>query len=271
MLTNDCAICIRTTDYSETSQVVTFFARQTGKVTVIARGAKRHRSPFGGPIEMFSYGNIVFSDTGRDKLAALVEFEPLAGPVDSSALAADVFVLNCCQFAGELTNVLTRDYDPHPGLFDNLLAFLRDVSRHKVAEDGRGGVLARLVLFQLSLLREIGLTPILEYCANCRSPFSEHWPEVYFSNTAKGLICRDCQGAFPDKTGLSREGAKCLVDLLAPAASLLRSKTAGAKVDAKLFISANDQMVKEVENILIHYITDALGRPPRMAKYILNP
>ena len=252
MLTNDCAICIRAIDYSETSQVVTFFARQTGKITAIAKGAKRKRSSFGGPVEIFSYGNIVFSDSSRDKLATLVEFEPLAGGIDSSVLAADIFVLNCCLFAGELVNILTKDYDPHPGLFDGFLVFFQEASRHKVQQDGRGGMLARLVSFQLNLLREIGLYPVLEYCVNCRSPFNARWPEVYFSNTARGLICKDCQGAFPDKTRLTLEGAKCLSD-------------------AKLLVSAQERTVGQVEEILIGYITDTVGRPTKMAKYILNP
>ena len=119
MLTNDQAICIRTIDYSETSQVVTFFARQTGKVPVIAKGAKRQRSSFGGPIEIFSYGGVVFSDSGRDKLATLAEFEPVAGVANYSVLSADIFAMNCCLLAAELVNVLIKDYDPHPGLFDS--------------------------------------------------------------------------------------------------------------------------------------------------------
>ncbi|MBM4027044.1 MAG: DNA repair protein RecO, partial [Planctomycetes bacterium] len=41
MLTKDQAICLRTVDYSETSQVVTLFARQAGKVRAIAKGSKR--------------------------------------------------------------------------------------------------------------------------------------------------------------------------------------------------------------------------------------
>ncbi|MCJ7728967.1 MAG: DNA repair protein RecO [Sedimentisphaerales bacterium] len=252
MLTNDQAICIRAIDYSETSQVATFFTRQTGKVTVIAKGAKRPRWPFGGPIEVFSCGKIVFSDSDRDKLATLVEFEPLAGIVDSSVLAGDIFVLNCCLFAAELVNVLTKDYDPHPGLFDSMLLFFRDASRRKVPKADQTIILVRLVLFQLELLREIGLYPVLEFCVNCRNPFSVRWPEVYFSNSAKGLICRDCQGPFPDKIRLTQQGAKCLAD-------------------AKSLASAEDLTVKQVEDILIQYITDALGRPPKMAKYILNP
>ena len=251
MLTNDCAICVRAIDYSETSQVVTFFTRQTGKVVAIAKGSKRQRSSFGGPIEMFSYGNIVFSDASRDKLATLVEFEPLAGVINSSVPAADLFVLNCCMFADELVIALTKDYDPHPGLFDALLAFLENACRHKASPKRHRAGLALLISFQLILLREIGLYPVLECCVNCRNPFSKLWPEVYFSNSAKGLICIDCQGAFPDRTGLSREGAKCLTD-------------------AELLVSAEDKTVKRLEEILINYITDTLGRPPRMAKYITN-
>ncbi|MGD0553198.1 MAG: DNA repair protein RecO [Sedimentisphaerales bacterium] len=251
MLTNDHGICIRAVDYSETSQVVTFFARQTGKVPVIAKGAKRQKSSFGGPIEIFSYGTIVFSDSGRDKLATLAEFEPLAGMVNYPVLSADIFALNACLLAAELVNALVNDYDPHPGLFDSLLQFIHDASQDRSSNDEHRKILANLIVFQLVLLTEIGLCPILDYCVNCRNHFDSCWPETYFSNNARGLICRDCQGPFPDKIRLTAEAAKCLAD-------------------SKLLVSASQTTLKNVEDILIRYITDMLGRPLRMAKYILN-
>ncbi len=248
MLTNDYCVCIRAIDFSETSQVVTLFTRQTGKVTAMAKGAKRQKSPFGGPVEIFSCGNIAFSGSGADKLATLVEFEPLADIVNTSVLAGDIFVLNCGLFAAELVNVLTRDYDPHPGLFDGLLKLLHDVTEQKTSQNA---VLAHLVLFQLCLLKEIGLSPVLDHCANCKKPFSNQWPEVYFGNTAKGLICQDCQGPFPDKIRITAQTAQCFTD-------------------TKFLASAEDREVRKVVDILIRYITDVLGRPPKMAKYILN-
>jgi len=245
MLTKDQAICIRVVDYSETSQVVTFFTRLNGKVGVIAKGAKRTPWPFGGPLEMFSFGSIAFSDSSREKLATLIEFVPITGIVDSLVLAGDMFVLHCCLFVSELVNALTKDYDPHPGLFDGLLRFLGEITR---IEKGRG--LVPLIIFQLNVLREIGLSPVLDQCVNCRNPFSGKWHEVYFSSNAKGLICKDCQGPFPDKIVIAPNAIKCLLH-------------------AESLTLAQNPTLVQIEGFLINYITDALGRPVKMAKYII--
>jgi DNA repair protein RecO (recombination protein O) len=243
MLINDSAICIRAIDFSETSQVVTFFTRQTGKVTLMAKGSKRTRSAFGGTIEMFSCGKVVFSDSGRDKMGTLVEFEHIAEMPGTSAIAGDIGTLNCCLFAVELVNLLTTDFDPHPGLFDALLAFLNEVSR------GKKNALTPLVIFQLKLLREIGLSPVFEFCVNCKNHFDKQLHQVYFSNNARGLICRDCQGAFPDCVAITKKAVNCLADVNSIA-------------------SADERTIEQIEGILISYFTDILGRAPKMAKYI---
>src|SRR4030042_3053482 len=93
MLTKDIAICIRATDYSETSQIVTLFTRINGKINAIAKGSKRPKSAFDGPIEVFSYGKIVFSDSSREKLATLTEFQQTPA---FSCTADNLFALNCC-------------------------------------------------------------------------------------------------------------------------------------------------------------------------------
>jgi len=141
MLTKDVAICIRAVDYSETSQIVTFFARAAGKISAIAKGSKRPKSAFDGPIEIFSYGKIVFSDSNKEKLATLTEFAPhqLGVPSTQKArrfdagqvargtgLSNNLFTMNCCLFSTELLNKLTHDYDPHPQLFDDFLQFLEN-------------------------------------------------------------------------------------------------------------------------------------------------
>ena len=75
MLKKDLAVCIRTVDYSETSQIVTFFAKDAGKISAIAKGSKRPKSSFDGPIELFAHGPVVYTETSKDKLATLTEFQ----------------------------------------------------------------------------------------------------------------------------------------------------------------------------------------------------
>jgi DNA repair protein RecO (recombination protein O) len=260
MLIKDLAICIRTTDFSETSQILTLFTRAAGKISVIAKGSKRPKSAFDGPLEVFSYGEIVFSDSSREKLATLTEFQQKPA---FTCIADNLFALNCCLFGAELVNGLTHDYDPHPELFDSFLRFLQGASerratpvRHSASDGGsdeRRDLLSLLILFQLTLLREIGLMPILNACANCKTSIEnrvssiEH--QVYFSSLANGLVCRDCEASFPDKIILTKNAANYLAN-------------------AKLIVRAEEKTLDEIEKILVHHFTEILHRPPKMAKYV---
>ena len=271
MLIKDAAICIRAIDYSETSQIVTFFTRATGKINAIAKGSKRPKSAFDGPIEIFSHGKIVFSNSNKEKLATLTEFAPhqLGVPgtkkarrfgagqlVRGSGLSSNLFVLNCCYFSAELLNKLTHDYDPHPDLFDSFLQFLQNINESQVTSHESRATsheLSLLILFQLALLKEIGLQPILNACANCKTQYAirNTQYDFYFSSSANGLICRDCEGSFPDKIRLSKNAANCLASV-------------------KLIAESQEETLNEIEKVLIHHFTELLGKPPKMAKYILD-
>lgn len=254
MLIKDFAICIQASDFSETSQVLTFFGRLSGKFRCIAKGSKRPKSSFGGTIEIFAYGNIVFSSSGEDKLAALTEFEQ---EKPFTALAKNLDALNAAQFAAELVNKSTKELDPHPRLFDFFLQFLQDLT---ALQDGGNSWLELLILFQLSLLNQIGLQPVFNHCINCKTKFPPHssrerpvpTPKTfYFSCSANGLICNDCESAFVDKVRLSSKAAACLADL-------------------KLIKTSSPKTLMEIEKILILYFTSLLGKTPKLAKYVLK-
>ncbi len=243
MLKKDQAVCIRTVDYSETSQIVTLFSRASGKISGIAKGAKRPKSAFAGPIEVFSCGQIVFAEPRSSRLCTLTEFEQSGC---FSGLRKNLYALNSGLFAAELVNSFTTDLDPHPGLYDSFVSFLQDCQT--VAE--KNGALKLLIVFQLDLLRNIGSAPVLDRCANCKRAFSNNWRQVYFSSEANGFICRDCEAGFADKMKLSRRAAECLNDL-------------------KLLDKAGRAVPNEIEKVLIYHFTELLHHPPKMAKYFL--
>ena len=246
MLTKDRAICVRVSDYSETSQVVTLFTRLTGKVRAMAKGSKRAKSAFDGPIEMLSFGEVVFTDTHGEGLATLTEYQqqPVRGQ-----MRRNFFALNTAVLAAELLNSLTDDHDPHIVLFDHCLRFLQDIEDGQVGPERRD-FLVRLVLFQLVLLHEVGLRPVVNACVNCRRSFAADWREVYFSGSANGLVCRDCEMSFPDKVRLSSRAAHCLTDV-------------------KRIAEADERTLDEVERLLVRHFTHILGRPPKTAKLVL--
>jgi len=264
MLTKDTAICIRATDYSETSQIVTFFTRANGKIGAIAKGSKRSKSKFDGPIEVFSHGEIVFSDSNKEKLATLTEFQQQPG---YTHLGKNLFVLHCCLFAVELLSNLTNDFDPHPELFDSFQQYLKNIDEKPAAsscDESRRGkqemkdkgrkALSFLILFQLVLLREVGLIPVFDYCVNCKTRGTKdktNWSEVYFSSTANGFICKNCEASFPDKIRLTKTAADCLSNL--------------KKVD-----NSEEKTLNEIEKVLIHHFTEILHHQPKMAKHILK-
>lgn len=246
MLTKDRAVCIRATDYSETSQVVTLFARRSGKVRAIAKGSKRAKSAFDGPIEVLSLGDIVFSGIRKDTLATLTEFQqqPARG-----GLHRNLFAMHGALFASELLDALTDELDPHPALFDHFVEFLQDMDDSE-SSGRRRDVMIRLILFQLVLLGEAGMHPVLKACANCRRPLTAEWRESYFSSAANGLICRDCEMSFPDKVRLDIEAAHALADL-------------------KQIVQADEKRLDEIERLMVRHFTHILGRTPKLAKHIL--
>ena len=252
MLTSDTAICIRAIDYSETSQIVTLFTRTNGKIRAIAKGSKRAKSTFDGAIEVFSNGKIVFAESKKEKLSTLTEFEQQQA---FTPAGDNLFALNCCLLGTELLSNLTNDYDPHPELFDSFLEFLQNTSRQQATSTDHRDTLALLILFQLVLLKEIGLQPVLNYCVNCKTKFdnrvSKVGNQIYFSSLANGLVCRDCEASFPDKVRLSKNVSHCLTNL-------------------KKLAESNEKTLNEIEKVLVRHFTETLGRPPKMAKYILN-
>ncbi|MFA5553058.1 MAG: DNA repair protein RecO [Phycisphaerae bacterium] len=250
MLKKDKAVCIRAKDYSETSQIVTFFTSENGKISAIAKGSKRSKSAFDGPIEVFARGQIVFAESEKAKLATLTEFQQQ--PIFEN-LMKDIFAQNACLFASELIDSLTDEHDAHPRIFDFFVHFLEDVNALEVTIEHRRDILALVILFQLSLLKESGLQPVLNYCPNCKTRYlpDNTQYELYFSSEANGLICRDCEANFPDKIRATKSAGEVLYNI-------------------KKLVAVKETVLREVEKLLIGHFSNIIGRPPRMAKYILD-
>lgn len=147
----DQAIVLRRWDYSETSQTVSLLTREHGILRGLAKGAKRERSKFSGGFEPLTRGEVVAIVRPSLSLANLIEWdlqEVFRAPRASLAAHGPALYLV------DVTDHMLTEADPHPELYDGLLACLRDLER----EDPSGVVLRH----QWAALVETGHKPSLE-------------------------------------------------------------------------------------------------------------
>lgn len=242
------AICLRTTDYSETSQVVHLLTRPWGVVHLLAKGTKRPKSKSGGAIDLLAEGDLVFIASSRETLGTLVEFAETAS---HTPLRRDADRLHAALYMLELVGEMLPLGDPHPEVFDLLHNALGRLAQPDAPAP------AVLAYFQWRLLKHVGLLGQLDRCVACGQPVAGPGRprNVYFSSQDGGMYCRGCESAAVEK--FLCDGAA-----LAGAAALAAAE-AGAKV------ALPDRQAHGVNRLLAYHVAHQLGRRLRMAKHAI--
>ncbi len=142
---------------------------------------------------------------------------------------------------------LTEMNDPHPQLFDAFVHFLDSVQ----SVSQTAAQLAHIIAFELTLLQEIGIGPVMDRCANCSDAFGSRWKYAYFSSEAKGLLCPGCENAFVEKIRLEIHAAAALSE------PQRLSKTSEA-------------LLRQIQNAMLHHFTQLLHRPLKLAQWFLS-
>ena len=144
------AIVLRHLDYRETSQIVTLFTRELGKVTVMARGARAARSPFGSALQPMAYVEaVLYTSPGREiqtlkEVAHVRPFLQLTRHLDRMAIGLRIV---------EFVHALMQPDESHPALFQLVAETLTLLD----AVDERPENL--LMFFQLQLAGHLGFQP----------------------------------------------------------------------------------------------------------------
>ncbi len=248
MRASDRAICLRTIDYSETSQVVFFLTRCHGAVRLLAKGTKRPKSKSGGAIDLLSEGELVFS-TGKeagDALGTLMEF---CETVVHSPLRREACRLHAALYALELAGEMLPLGDPHPEVFDLLHNALARLGQSDAP------VAAVLAYFQWRFLRRVGLLGEMRSCASCGRPI-DRADELHFSSRQGGLLCGDCEGAQVEKY---RVDADTLASL-----RTIQAAEAGTKV------SLTAPQALALNRLLAYHVAEQLGKVLKMARHVCS-
>lgn len=219
---SDQAVVLRLSDFSETSQVVTLYTRNTGLVRLLAKGVRRAtRISFAPGLDLLEWGECHFirprDSAGLGTLMQWRQIDAFAG------LRGRLAAVYAGLYAAELTAALNAEHDPHPALFDALLALLSEAS-HPPADNAlnppasdtqRRQVLEIVIRFQAALLRAIGYAPNLRTCGLCGRARTTA-AGAYFSSAAGGYVCRVCAPRQAEKRRLPQS---LLASELTPAAA----------------------------------------------------
>ncbi|MCG6872208.1 MAG: DNA repair protein RecO [Gammaproteobacteria bacterium] len=142
-------VILHSYSYRETSLVAEVFTLSHGRLSVIAKGAKRPRSAFRGMLRPFWLLDLAWS--GRSDLVTLTRADPL-GP----RFGVEGEGLLCGFYVNELIVRLLHRFDPHEALFQRYVNTLEELAAGQAPRE------AVLRGFEKHLLRELGYALVLD-------------------------------------------------------------------------------------------------------------
>lgn len=236
------AIVLRVVEFSETSVVVTLFTQQFGKVSALAKGARRPKGPFESALDLLSLVRIVFLHKSSESLDLLTEAK-LERRFRSAS--RDLGRLYAGYYVAELLHELTDRGDPHPALFEAADEALQSIDA--------GVPLPTVVLrMELSALQEVGHMPTLDRCAACSDAIRPTPDRVAFGMMAGGLLCDKCRHGQRQVVSVSHEALEVLRILSESVPSTWKS------MEVPLAVRG------ELRGVMGNYLSHLLGHRPRM-------
>lgn len=171
-------IVIRTLDHGEGNKIVTLYTETLGKVSVMARGAKKVKSRHSAVTQLFTYGEYTFfkaSGMGTLNSAEIVHaYHPIRENIMKTAYAAYIVEL--------VDRIITEEDEGSTGLFNQLKGALDAIEADKDA-----AIVTHI--FELKMLYVAGYAPVLDRCVSCGQvdrPFRG------FDLSSGGLVCLSC-------------------------------------------------------------------------------
>lgn len=237
------AVTLKRSDYSDSSQIITFYTRDYGKIQTLAKGLKRTVKGVSGGIDLLTYNNIVFIHRERSNLNILTEW-----------LLQDNFYLirenlkksHSALYILELIKEFTKENDKNEPLFDLFLKTL-----YEITDNGAPDV--SILTFEIQMLALLGYLPEMKQCVACKANLNSK-KVAFFSALGGGLFCTYCVRDVKERIKISG-GTMATINYLA-----------GNTKKDRLIIQQSLQF--EIRNLLRYYISFLLSKELKMWRYL---
>lgn len=230
------ALVLKTIHFQETSSIVKLFTKEQGKISVIAKGARRLKSALRGYLEPLNYIEAIYYYKITRDIQTLSKVDLL------QSFFSNTLDIECNIYGTAVLEVIdkvVRDHQHDDEIFYLAIQILKSMDLH--ADQCR-------ILFAEFLL---ALADILGYkldpsvCSQCKTRLTT---AIYNPGSGR-LVCKDC-GRYTSSTHkLSEHEMQCLNDLHR------------RNLDTEINISAEPSAANRITQLLIKYLSYHLDYP----------
>lgn len=237
------AIVLRRMDLGETDRVLRLLTREAGRLSAIAKGARRPTSRFAGSTEPFTASRMLLATGKTFQIVSQCEVE-CAFP----SLRQDLERIARAAYVCELVERLTDEQEPLPALFDLTKETLQALEAVQVDLD------TAMHVFELKLLAERGYQPQVSCCVQCGAPVGPSG--VGFSASMGGALCPAHRHDAPDALPIRARTLRFMAHMIA------------APVDTAFRLRLPPEVQTDLANCLRSYIAWHTERSLRTADFL---
>ena len=201
LIYNTEAIVIRRVDYGDHDYILTCLTRHKGKLTVMAKNAKKSVKRFSGVLELFYALDLVIRENHH---MAYLQEAALAEPFEG--IRQDILKTAYASYFAETLIRFLEEGVRDEGIYDLLHHVLGGLSSGDRSPEELS------VYFQLKFLALSGHNPELCACIVCKKDLdSMDHVRILFDIRQGGILCNACGKKSPERTELTKGTLKQLI------------------------------------------------------------
>jgi len=175
------ALVLNCTEHGESDVIVTLFCQDVGRLTAIAKGAKKSKRRFVNKLELFSFLHITYQQKANRSLAFFADAELHTCFL---RIRRNLELYSIASVIREFLLIGVRENEPDIQIFRLSLWALHNFDQQQPP-------MSILALFLIRFYDYVGYRPDLQACAQCGSPVTgKH--RYSFDTTSGRIVCSMC-------------------------------------------------------------------------------
>ncbi|HOP46150.1 MAG TPA: DNA repair protein RecO [Desulfobacteraceae bacterium] len=240
------SIIMRIKEFGESDLIVTFFTRDHGRVTGIAKGARKSRRRFSNSLDLFCLSNVEYEIKSNRDLHLLHSSKLIK---TFPGLRSNFSTLSLASYMIELTEIIFPHNVVEQRMFDLLKESFDLLSSGERIDCMR-------IFFEAKAMSLGGYAINLDKCCDCGRKYSGAGRAVFKPNRG-GISCLNCEK--------ESKYSKCLEPDTVNKLRMLQSEEVNSRIEN---FELSKKLIDELKPVLKLHIDYHIGRKLKSAEYL---